>query len=83
MKRYVPVAFALLFLFVFVFSFAATSCSDVKAGGSKCLACCYKPPNNDCSAEWGQIYSPSLGCSCMSYVYCMPSPCKFWCRVCK
>jgi len=83
MKRYLPAAFALLFLFVFVFSLAATATPDVEARSCKCLGCCMIPANAHCSAEYGQIYAcGSVTCSCHNYLYCMPSPCKFWCKVC-
>ena len=81
MRRYLPMTFALLFLFVFVFSMSVNFHSAVSgAGGSKCFGCCVNPPANGCTAEYGQIYRNK--CSCMNYIYCMPSPCDFWCKVC-
>lgn len=82
MRRKLPMTFGLLFLFVFVFSLAVAMDGDVKAWDCKCLGCCVKPPNQDCSAEYGQINTCG-GCSCMSFYYCWPSPCTFHCRVCK
>jgi len=83
MRRYLPTTFALLFLFVFVFAMSANFNSAVSGpgpGSYKCLGCCVIPPANGCTAEYGQIFRGR--CSCMNYVYCMPSPCDFWCKVC-
>lgn len=81
MRRYLPMTFALLFLFVFVFGMSANFHSAVSAvSGGKCFACCVVPADENCSAEYGQLYRNR--CSCKNYLYCMPSPCKFWCKVC-
>ena len=81
MRRYLPMTFAQLLLFIFVFSMSANFHSAVSAGsGSKCFACCVVAATSDCSAEYGQLYRNK--CSCKSYLYCMPSPCRFWCKVC-
>ena len=82
MRRKLPMAFALLFLFVFVFSMAMATGEDVTARSCKCLGCCVKPPNLDCSAEYGQIYTCG-GCSCGNAFVCWPTVCEFRCRVCK
>jgi hypothetical protein len=82
MRRYLPMTFALLFLFVFVFGMSANFHSAVSSvPNAKCFGCCVIPATPDCSQESGQIYRGK--CSCLNYVYCMPSPCDFWCKVCK
>jgi hypothetical protein len=82
MKRNLSAAIALLFLFVFVFSMAEAMSNDVTARPCKCLGCCYRPPNHDCSALWGQ-YNNCTGCSCRNYFLCYPTVCNFHCPVCK
>lgn len=80
MKHGTTTMIALLFLFVFVFSLAATMTAEVTAGSGKCLGCCYRPPDDNCSALYGQ-YISGVGCTCLVYL-CLPTSCTIKCRVC-